>query len=392
MGDLKCSIVIPYKQRLDNIKVVFASLADQTMDSSQFEVVVGAMEYSNEYVSVCQEYADRVNIVTVMSAEPWNAQRARNLAIRHATGEVLIVLDADMVVPADFLENLYDRHFQHGQDLCVVGQMIGYDEVHATHIDTVEVLPYSHYRKTLDELATTDRSRLDMRWSEEWSPALTRFPWAFARTALMALRLETFREHDLWLDEGFDGWGAEDQEWGFRIAMSGTPLVFAEDVYAIHLPHKRDLAVNGEEARITNRYYLAKWPRLDLELAIEFGWLDTDRCYPEVERELAGAVSGPGRALGVVRGRIEGRDTLVVGAEIDPESRTPVAEVDALFDPRSSLEVLPLAGFALPYEDSAVDVCRVLPAVGRLSERYRKPVLREAGRVSRELLTPTGLG
>ncbi|MFJ1598561.1 glycosyltransferase [Streptomyces sp. NPDC088261] len=390
MGRPKFSVVIPYKQRLDNIRLVFAALAEQTLDRSEFEVVVGALEYSGEYVATCQEFMDRLDIVTVMSDEKWNLSRARNLAIRQATGQVYVFLDADMVLPPNCLRNLYDRHYAHGQSICVVGQMIGYDEVVDSQVDVVEALPFSHYREALAALDAGTTEVLDERWSPAYESAIARFPWVFARGGFLALSADTLHRHGLLFDEGFDGWGPEDQEWGFRVASTGTPIVLREDVVGLHLPHARDLSVNGATAHVNNRYYLGKWPRLDLELALVFGWLETDRIYPDVERELAGAAGGKGRALGVVRGTINGRTGLVVGAVTEGGALRPSPETDALFDPRSPLDVLPLAGFALPYGDKSVEECRVLPTVTALSERYREAVLREAERVAHKVLTPAG--
>jgi hypothetical protein len=82
MHDRRFSIVIPYKQRLDNLRLVLASLAEQTLDSSRFEVLIGAMEYSPEFVAVCREFTDRLALTAVLSAEEWNLCHARNLAIR----------------------------------------------------------------------------------------------------------------------------------------------------------------------------------------------------------------------------------------------------------------------------------------------------------------------
>ena len=66
MNGLKFSVVIPYRRREDNIRVVFESLAEQTMDRSRFEVIVGAIEYSEEFIRICQEFTDRLTIITVM--------------------------------------------------------------------------------------------------------------------------------------------------------------------------------------------------------------------------------------------------------------------------------------------------------------------------------------
>ena len=43
MNKFKISVCIPYKQRLENLKIVFEALVNQTMPSSEFEVIIGAM-------------------------------------------------------------------------------------------------------------------------------------------------------------------------------------------------------------------------------------------------------------------------------------------------------------------------------------------------------------
>jgi glycosyltransferase involved in cell wall biosynthesis len=388
VSDLKFSIVIPYKQRLDNIKLVFASLADQTLPSSQFEVVVGAMEYSPEFVAACREFTDRITITSVLSAEEWNLSRARNLGLPTVSGQVAVFLDADVMLPPDYLKNLYYHYYAHGQNVCVVGQMVGYDGAVDTNVDKIEVLPYSHYRNVLVELDAADRTKLDDRFAPESASAIARFPWAFTRTGLVALPTATLRAHNLIFDEGFRGWGPEDQEWAYRISRTGTPIVFGEgpSIFGMHLPHLRNVTANGEQAWVNNRYYLAKWPRLDLEMALAFGgWLETDRIYPDVEGELEEIATKTG-PLGVVKGTVNGRTILVVGAPIDGHS----PELTALFDGRTPLEVLPLAGFATPYADDSIDECRILAPMLELSERYRDAIFREADRVARKVVAPTG--
>jgi GT2 family glycosyltransferase len=282
MTDLKFSVVIPYKQRLDNIRLVLSALAEQTMDRSEFEVLIGAMEYSPEFVSVAREFTDRLDVVSVLSADDWNLCRARNLAMRHARGQVTLILDADMVLPTRFLDNLYDRHYAHGQNVCVVGQMIGYDDVVETDVEQVEVAPFSHYREVLARLEAQDHVVMDDRWNPDQQSAFARFPWVFARGGLVAVTTAIVREHGLTYDEGFRGWGPEDQEWALRVALTGTPIVLGQEVYGLHLPHLRSVADNGRTAQVNNRYYLAKWPRLELELALAFGWSDPARIRPGV--------------------------------------------------------------------------------------------------------------
>ncbi|WP_405431202.1 glycosyltransferase family 2 protein [Micromonospora sp. NBC_00617] len=377
---LKFSIVVPFKGRERTLRVVLAALAEQTMDQAEFEVVVGAMEYSTEYVELCREFTDRLTVVSVMTTGEWNVARARNLAIRHASGEVVMTLDADIALPPDSLRNTYDRYFAHGQNLCVIGQVVGYEAAMNEHSRSAKVLPWDHYRAVLADLAA-DGGPWDYRWTDRYASALMRFPWAFVATGLTAIPRRLVEQHDLYFDENFRGWGPEDQEWGFRISRAHIPIVHAAPVFGLHLPHPRDLAVNEVAAWTNNRYYLAKWPRLDLELALAFGWIGADECYAEVERELAACRHG-GRRPSVLRGPVGGRDTVVVGALVDPRTQAAEPDVAALFDRGSRPEILPLTGFALPYPDRSVDEVRVLAAVTGLSPRYREAIRKEATRVA----------
>jgi GT2 family glycosyltransferase len=380
----KFSIVIPYKQRLDNIRLCFESLAEQTLGTREFEVLVGVMEYSPEYVSLCQEFTDRLTIVSVLSGGEWQITRARNMAMRQASGQVMVQLDADMALPPRFLENLYRKHYAHGQSICVIGQMIGYDN-NNSDVDDVEVRPFGHYREKLAELDAADEVRLDMRLQVDHV-----IPWAFAWTALIALPTALVVENDLYFDEDFRGYGVEDLEWAHRICATGTPIVMGRDVYGIHLPHKRSVAGNRATERLNYRRFVRKWPDPDVELAAAFGDFEANGLALDFRRELSAAIGDDGRGPAVIRGEVNGESVLVIGAVLDSGQTLDGTVCGVRFDARPQPEVLPVAGLALPFPDQSIDVCRVLPAATRLSDRYLKLILAEADRVGRTVAGPGG--
>ncbi|MGW0761004.1 hypothetical protein ACWD1Y_31765 [Streptomyces sp. NPDC002814] len=167
------------------------------------------------------------------------------------------------------------------------------------------------------------------------------------------------------------------------------PIVLGQEVYGLHLPHARSVGSNGSTAMVNNRYYLAKRPRLELELALAFGWLETDRIMPGIQAELEAVTAqfDPGHALGTVLGTVNGNQTLAVGAAVDHRAGTLAPEASTLFDPGVPLTVSPLAGFALPHSDGEIGECHVLPPVTELSARYRDTILREAERVAKKVST-----
>jgi glycosyltransferase involved in cell wall biosynthesis len=384
MGGPKISVVIPYKQRLRNFRIALAALAEQTLPGSEFEIVVGALEYSREYLAACREYADRLTIVSVLVDEEWNLCRSRNLALRQVSGEVVVFLDADLALPPHCLASLYDRYYADGQDVCVVGQIVGLDGRSDRPAETSDLREHREYRTLLANLEASPGARLDKRW--RFDPFV--LPWTLVWGAFIVVPAETIRRHGLFFDEDFRGWGGEDQEWGYRVHAAGVPIVRGEDVYGLHLPHARDVSSNFREFDVNMDHFLAKWPALDVELYRAFDMWGANRSYEEVSREVAAAVHGPDETLGVARGTVDGKDTLVVGAPVDGRRRITDPEVRALFDDGSPMSVLPLVGLALPFPGGGVEECRVLPAVLGLSERYREAVLREAKRVARHVVAP----
>jgi glycosyltransferase involved in cell wall biosynthesis len=382
MEDVKFSVVIPYRRRLNNIRVVFQSLTEQTMDPSSFEVIVGAIEYSEEFVGLCREFADRLTIVTVMSAGEWNVCRARNLAMRHVSGQVIVILDADMAIPPALLERLSSKYFPQGREVCVLGRAAGYDDmITGSDISSAPALPFGHYRELLSELERS--GGVEDRRDDLEDPAL---PWTLVWGGLVAMPAALVARHGLTFDEGFTGWGAEDQELGYRIQAAGIPIELAKDIYGLHLPHERNIAFQEKFSSVNQRYFLAKWPSLEVESWLRFTWHEANLIYRDIHEEATRCAGGSGRMLGVASGTVDGDEVLVVGAVLDEEHRLVGQQVPAIFNGESPREVLPLAGFALPYDDLQFQECHVMPPASCLSGRYREAVLAEAGRVARRIV------
>jgi glycosyltransferase involved in cell wall biosynthesis len=377
MSNVKVSLAIPYKQRPDNLRIALEGLAHQTMDSSEFEIVIGAMEYSDEYLKVCREFTGHLNIISVLSAREFNVAHARNLSMRQATGEVIVQMNADSLLAPDALRNLYDRYFAYGQKVCVAGRMLGYGNNRDGDIVSVETRPYSAYVETFANIERGEEPNTDVRFQVKHV-----IPWSFAWTGFVALPSAVVRECDLFFEEGLRGWGQEDLEWGYRICANGIPIMLREDVYCIDLPHIRNMQANAHSGRANWRRFLRKWPCSEVELAAAFGDVEANNLVFDFKCQLAQASAGSGGALGVVRGIVAGKDILLVGAIVDSEKRVIDSASRSILGSASDLEVLPLAGLCLPYDDASVGECHVMLSVVALSRRYQDVIYAEVARVS----------
>ncbi|MES2998991.1 MAG: glycosyltransferase [Pseudomonadota bacterium] len=380
MSTVKVSVCIPYKQRIDNIRLVFEALANQTINKRNFEVIVGAMEYSSEFLDVCKNYIDRFNLISVLSNKDFSIPRARNLAMRQATGEIILQMDADTLLPPVALENLYTKHFLFGQNICAVGQVIGYDNNEGDSIESVSVKPYHHYTDVLQKIDNAKENPLDSRFNLDHI-----IPWSFGWTGLIALRHNIVIEHQLYFDEEFHGWGVDDLEWSYRICRNGIPIVLCKDMYALHLPHVRNSITNNKAEKRNYIGFLRKWPSLDVELAKAFGDVRSNEILLQLNK-LGLINSDMTHRFCCMHGIEKGRSVLLVGIEMNSNSKILDNKCAQVINNWKYVETIPLIGMGLPYTDRMFQIGYVSPYINLLSEPFKDAVYREVKRVVCEIV------
>lgn len=371
------SIVIPYKNRLDNLALALEALSHQDFGKDNFEVVVGALEYCAEYVALCKKFENTLNIRSVLASDSWQVALARNLAIRQASGEILVFLDVDMAVADNFARNLYEKHFSNGQEQCVIGQMIDYDN-NNSDVESVKVKPYSYYAGQLADLQNQSPFIMDERWKVD-----SHIPWALVWTALVALPRHLVVKHHLQFDLNFHGYGVEDLEWALRIHKAGIPIVLKEDVWGIHLPHVRNLGTNKNAEKKNYQYFLKKWPANEVEIVSAFGDFEGNTLWEGFKKELTEKLPQTTR-YSVVNRHKDGKNTLYIGALLDEENR--VMNIDEIHNDTESPDVLPILGLRLPFDDKTIDACYLLPELAGISERFKQRVQDESHRVAKEVI------
>lgn len=107
------SLIIPVYNRPDDMEVVLDGLAVQTY--KKFEVIVvesGSDIKSDEVVEV---FKDRLNIRYFYKANEGQGF-SRNYGMERAKGDYLIILDSDIIIPPDYLEQVYQYLSEHQLD------------------------------------------------------------------------------------------------------------------------------------------------------------------------------------------------------------------------------------------------------------------------------------
>jgi glycosyltransferase involved in cell wall biosynthesis len=369
----RVSVVIPYFRRLGNLALALNALAEQDLPRAEFEVVIGTLEHSVELTSLLNQFDARLQIRCVCAAEPWNVARARNLALRAVEGDIVQLLDADMLLPRGYLRRLVQRFTTRAQ--VVVGQMLNYDE--GVDVGGYSDHDFDFYRQSF--LMREDRPALptDIRWTIERP-----LPWALCWTASIALSRHDLEQSNLFFDTRFKGWGVEDTEWAFRLAQANLPIVFADDLWAIHLPHPRNVASNHHDEAANFDRFLRKWPCFDVEVVAAFGDVGGNRRYRELLLE-AERVSGAKGCFGVVEYPAADGAALAIGAVRGDDGELANPEFGTTLLQGTGWKLLPVFGYRLPYDTGSIARAEVLPTLRRVPDDLQEIVRREAQRVSR---------
>ncbi|WP_217562663.1 galactosyltransferase-related protein [Paenibacillus sp. GbtcB18] len=90
-------------------------------------------------------------------------------------------------------------------------------------------------------------------------------PWNVFWTGNISLSRKTIQNAGC-LDEGFQGWGGEDTEWGYWIYKSNAKIALGRKAWGVHHPHEINLSSRSQTADHNLRNIIKKFPNLDCEL------------------------------------------------------------------------------------------------------------------------------
>ncbi len=102
---MKYSIIVPVYNRPDEVDELLSSLCNQTV--KDFEVLVIEDGSQRDCKSVVDKYTGKLDVKYFMKSNSGPGQ-SRNYGAERATGEYLIILDSDVVVPEGYLQAVND--------------------------------------------------------------------------------------------------------------------------------------------------------------------------------------------------------------------------------------------------------------------------------------------
>ncbi len=246
------SVVIPTFQRCESVARTLGALTDQTLPPAHFEVIV-AIDGSDD--GTREMIAGRRTPFELRSI--WKRNRGRaaacNSAIRAARGDLIVILDDDMVPAPGCLAAHLAAHPQ-GSRRCVMGTVPIRTTAESQPLEKYMALRFNAHLRRLSEV----NHRFQTRDFYSGNASVR-------RDVLLSAGL---------FDESFDEYGNEDLELAVRLRSADVEIGFSSAALAEQKYEKtfRQLAADTTSKGRTAVEFAAKHPeiRQDLQMA-QFG-------------------------------------------------------------------------------------------------------------------------
>jgi GT2 family glycosyltransferase len=277
---LTASVILPCRNRWFVLPEILRSLGAQTIPGSRFEVLV-VDDASSDGTQEGLRGASYPFQLKYHRFDDHDARhsvcRVRNAGLRMASNDVVIFLDADIIVGPEFVERHLALHEDERELRVGIGYIYGYGDPGQRTPEALKPPPASRLLEALPGLLEADGARwADVRdQTYAYFPGLEGypFPWNMAWGGNVSTRRASAVEVG-GFDEGLNSSSIEDIEFTYRLFKQGARFVLERQAWGIHHPHPaRD--ARPELVRANVVHSLSRHPEAAWELGIWLGnWGD----------------------------------------------------------------------------------------------------------------------
>ena len=245
---LTLSVVMPTYDEPERLEAALKSLSQQDYPHEAVQIIV--VDDASPHLDAARLHAAvaPLRLQLLRNEQNQGRARARNAALRVASGDLIVFLDSDMTVGANFLRAHAQRHQNHAEAIFVGNIRF------ASEIPTTSLTRYLEGRGV---------HRVD-----EDKP----IPFNCFVTGNSSVRRSSLLRVGFF-DEDLTAYGGEDLELGYRLHLAGIPLYYAPEALSYHY-HLRSLE---PLCRLMQTYgsksipiLLHKHPELDAVLRLDF--------------------------------------------------------------------------------------------------------------------------
>ncbi|MDQ0232507.1 glycosyltransferase [Metabacillus malikii] len=299
--NIKVSVVMPNFNKFPQNQLSLTSFDHQTFNKDEYEILMVDDASTDLSIKIMEESDYSYPFKFIRSNRKLGRPNIRNLGIKHAVGDVIVFLDAEILVKADFIQQHYSAHQLH-DSLAVSGSMV-LRGVYSTYFQDfspkqknqltqlMKQYPkeaqqrykkYSeHEQDKIVQLLNEDDIReqkfIHLSFEKEHERYFREilfnrfgnelesfhFPWFIFCTGNVSVRRENLMKVGLF--EEYPGYGWDDIEMGYRLYKSGIKFLNHLGLRTFHQEHPV-ASTNNDEANRNFYFFFKKYPELQLRI------------------------------------------------------------------------------------------------------------------------------
>ncbi|MCP8968350.1 glycosyltransferase family 2 protein [Ectobacillus ponti] len=288
------------------------AIEGQTFDLSKVEVIF-VDDTSTDETPILREYEPPFQFKYLRPASNLGRSKAKNFGLEHAQGNIIVMLDAEVLLSPTFLAEHYAYH-QAAEPVCVA-TCFHHRSAYTVYEDTFQPQQKREFFRFVDrhkamlprhiqfalkrkvgrgintgkvEFLEKEDFMLEqykgLSFPTPFFPEIVKafghelngfsFPWIFAITHALSFtrsQLEAVGQ----FYEGFQGYGCEDWEFGYRLYKNGVKIIDNPNGCVYHQEHARN-PVNDQKEAVSNYYtFYKRHPHFDVG-AVALMWVGKD--------------------------------------------------------------------------------------------------------------------
>jgi glycosyltransferase involved in cell wall biosynthesis len=231
------SLIVTSYQKPRHLRLTLASIAMQRGVEGRFELIVADDGSTDETPALVERFAMAADFPVKFTTHPhesFQVSRTRNEGVSASVAPYLIFIDGDCLVPPDFV----DQHLKRRRRGAVMfGDRYQLEQEASAGID-VELVQGIDYQRLVTR---QERRRLAKHHRKALWYNLIRHP---TKPRLLGSNFGLWRadyERVNGFDENYEGWGCEDDDFGYRLRAAGVKLrSIVRWTCGYHVWHPRD--------------------------------------------------------------------------------------------------------------------------------------------------------
>lgn len=209
------SVIFATHNRADVIENVLNAWREvQKNTVYEYEIICSDDASDDDTAEIIERATDLP--ITLIRNEKGGASKARNAALRIATGKIVIFTGDDIFPSVDFVNAHYENYLKYGPDIATLGRIEWHDDLKLNqlmyHITNVGCEQFGF-------IGLPPYQLIDFR---------------HFYTSNISVSRELLDKVDIFFNTDFDKYGFEDIEFGYRLQKCGMRIYYDPDIVAMH--------------------------------------------------------------------------------------------------------------------------------------------------------------